>query len=122
MLDEVIGRYTIDPNRVIVHGYQGGGTLASLVAFRHRDLVRAVAAVDAPLPGHPPAAEPIHPLAFYLCTAEKSPRAASIRRSIKALGEARLPVEQQSIGAAPRYLLPAEVERLAKWIDTLDRI
>lgn len=122
MLDELINRYTVDSQRVVVHGYQGGGTLASLVAFRHRDLVRAVAVVDAPLATRPPAPEPIHPLAFYLITAEKSPQAVRIQRSIKALREAKVPLERQSVDGAPRYLLPDEVDRLGKWIDTLDRI
>ncbi|MBN1590124.1 MAG: PDZ domain-containing protein [Pirellulales bacterium] len=122
MLDEVIGQYAVDSNRIVVHGYQGGGTLACLVAFRHRDLVRAVAAVDAPLPGHAPSADPISPLAFYVVTAKKSPNAARIARAIKALRKARHPVDEQSLGELPRCLSRGEVDRLAKWIDTLDRI
>ncbi len=122
VLDELISQYPIDANRIVVHGHQGGGTLGYLVAFRHRDLIRAVATVDAPLPGPAPSAEPVHPLAFYLVTVEKSPAAARIARSIKALRKANHPVQEQSIGESPRYLLPDEITRLAQWIDTLDRI
>jgi hypothetical protein len=96
--------------------------LASLAAFRHRDLVRAVAAVDAPLSTHPPTAEPIYPLAFYLVTAEKSGLAVRIKRSVMALKKGNFSIEMQSVGEMPRYLLPDEVQRLGKWIDTLDRI
>jgi serine protease Do len=122
LLDEVINRYSVDANRIVAHGYQGGGTLAYLVARGHRDLIRAVATVDATLPGDVPPAEPVQPLAFYLVTAEKSPHAARMTRSIRALRKANHPVQEQSTGELPRYLLQDEAARLAKWIDTLDRI
>ena len=44
-------QYNIDPQRVVVHGQQAGGSLAYMVAFLHRDVVRGVAAVDAPFSG-----------------------------------------------------------------------
>ncbi|MBN2217739.1 MAG: PDZ domain-containing protein [Pirellulales bacterium] len=122
MVHELAGRYAVDENRIVVHGYQGGGTLGLLLAFRHRDLVRAVATVDALPSGEAPAADPVHPLDFFLFTVARSAHALGADRAIQSLREARHPVLGESIGNVPRYLGRAEIERLGGWIDALDRI
>lgn len=122
LVHELAGRYAVDENRIVAHGYQGGGTLGLLLAFRHRDLVRAVATVDALPSGEAPAADPIHPLDFFLFTVARSTHAAKADRAVQSLREARHPVLGESIGNVPRYLGPDEIERLGEWIDALDRI
>ena len=70
----------------------------------------------------PPAGDPVHPLAVYLATAEKSPHAAAVRRGVKLLHDMKYPVTPVSLGQQPRYLSAEELEQLVRWIDTLDRI
>jgi S1-C subfamily serine protease/predicted esterase len=123
-IDDVIGRYNIDPTRIAAHGYQAGGAMAYLVGFEHVDRIRAIAAVDSAPPPRAkvPDADPINTLAFYLATAEKSPAAAGIKALIAKLEAAKLPVTQHSLGEQPRQLSADELAELARWIDTLDRI
>ncbi len=51
LIAQIEGKYNVDPLRVVVHGYETGGTLASFVALRNREIIRAMAVVDAPLIG-----------------------------------------------------------------------
>jgi len=122
LLDEIASSYTVDGARVVAHGQEGGGGLAYLVAFRHRTLVRAVAAVDAPMIGQPPENDPVHRLTFYVATAEKSRFAGLIEATITRLRQMKYPVTVKPLGQQPRYLDPDELTQLVRWIDTLDRI
>ncbi|MHB1035906.1 MAG: PDZ domain-containing protein [Pirellulales bacterium] len=124
VLEKVAATYTIDPARIVACGEQGGGTLAYLAAFRNRDLVRAVAAVDALLPAGtaPPDNEPDHPLAFYLAAAKKSPQARAMAAAVAGLREMQYPVAVKDLGDAARPLTTGELDELARWIDSLDRI
>ena len=60
LLAEVVSTYNVDPARIVVHGHEAGGSLAFLAAFRNRQMIRAVAAVEAaptgPAAGERPAA------------------------------------------------------------------
>ena len=69
LLAEVATTYNVDPARVVVHGYEGGGALAFLAAFRNREVIRAVAAVEAAPRGQPPENDPLHRLAVYVAAA-----------------------------------------------------
>ena len=122
LLDEVNSTYAVDPTRIVVCGQKGGGRLAYLVAFRSRDLVRAVATVDAPLTGRPPENDPVYRLAFYVARAEKSRHADRIEAAVTRLREMKYPVTLKDLGEVPRDLTPEEMSELVRWIDTLDRI
>lgn len=122
LLDQIQSTYTVDPARVVVHGHEGGGTLAYLVAFRNRELVRAAAVVDAPVAGRPPDNDPLHRLAIYLTTAKESRRADAIKRATDRLREMKIPVTVKDLGEKPRYLNDEELAELVRWIDMLDRI
>jgi len=122
LLDEIKSTYTIDPSRVVVVGHEGGGTLASLAAFRNRELVRALAMIDAPLAGPPPENEPLKRLIVYVAKAADSAKAKLIERSITALREKKFPVTEKDLGKKPRDLNDDELSELVRWIDTLDRI
>jgi len=122
LLDDIVSTYTIDPARVVVLGAEGGGTLGYLVALGNRDLVRAVALVDAPIVGRPPENEPLRRLAVYSAVAKDSPRAAAVKRSIGLLRERKIPVTEKDLGKVPRPLSDDELSELARWIDMLDRI
>ncbi len=124
LVGEVAKQYRIDPARFVVHGQEGGGSLAYLVALANRDLVRGVAVVDAPLPAtiDPPDADPVRPLAFFMTRASKAPFTGQLDAGIHALRERKFPVSVVEVGAQGRYLTPTELVELARWIDTLDRL
>lgn len=122
-MDEVVKRYTIDPSRVVVHGYQGGGSMAWLVATGRREAVRGVSLVDTGLPprGGFPETDPFQRLAIHFAGTPKSPRAAAVEAAIKRLREAKFPVTFTTLDQA-RDLDATELDELMRWVDTLDRI
>ena len=96
--------------------------MAFLTAFRNRDSIRAVAAVEAIMRGRPPHNEPPHRLAVYIARAEKSRLAKPIKRSAAALKKSKFPVTLKNLGETSRYLNDQELSQFARWIDMLDRI
>ena len=122
LLDQISATYTIDPARVVSHGHQGGGSLAGMVAFGNRELVRAAAIVDAPISGRPPENDPLHRLAIYVSTTKKAKHAATLKQMIDRLRAMKIPVTQKDLGEDPRYLNDEELAELVRWIDALDRI
>jgi serine protease Do len=122
LLMEIASNYAVDPARVAVHGYEGGGSLAFLAAQRNRDMIRAVAAVEASPVGAPFENDPVRRLAVYMAWADKSSAARTIERSVAAMRAMKIPVTVKNLGDVSRYLDAEEVAELARWIDTLDRI
>lgn len=122
-IEDVLGRYSIDRLRIAVHGYQAGGAMAYLVGVAHRDVVRAIVAVDAAPPARTqfPENDPIQRLALYLVSIEKTKSAAVVEQIAKRLGEAKFPVSLAKLGT-PRDLQAEEWDRVVRWLDTLDRI
>ncbi len=123
-IENVLSRFNVDRNRVVVYGYQGGGAMAYLVGFSFRDLVRGVAVVDAAVPVRAPVPlnEPLQRLAIYTTSAEKSPLAERIKSNVEQLQEAKFPVTVKELGPNPRPLDDGERAGLLRWLDTLDRI
>ena len=123
VMEEVLGRYRIDRSRVVAHGYEGGAALAYVLGFSRRELVRAVAAVDSPMPLRtpPPENDPLQRLSFFITQAEGSKLAAPIQATVKKLEELKYPVQVKKLSAA-KYLSAEELAELARWINTLDRI
>ena len=124
VLEEVMKNYTVDPTRVVVHGHQGGAAMAYLVALTNLGVVRAVAAVEAPLPrvSRLPETDPVRRLAIYTTLASKTEQTAAIEAGIKRLRENKYPVVVQPLGEQARYLTAEELEELVRWFDSLDRI
>ena len=122
LLDEVRSAYTVDPARIVLHGHGTGGRLAYLVAFSDPDVVRAVAVVDAPIAGRPPGHDPVHPVAYYVAWAKKSPDADRIEASVRRLRQMKYPVTVKPLGDEARYLSAEELSELVRWVDVLDRI
>ncbi|MBI2825673.1 MAG: PDZ domain-containing protein [Planctomycetia bacterium] len=121
-IDQIREHYNVDPQRVVVHGQQAGGSLAYVVAFAHRDAVRGVAAVDAPILGRPPENEPAYRLSFFVTSAKKANFAEPIKAGIEQLREMKYPVTVTDQGDTARYLDDREFAELLRWIDSLDRI
>lgn len=122
LLGEVASGYNVDPARVVVHGYESGGTLAFLMGFRNRETIRAIAAVEAMPVGQPPENDPLGRLAIYYAAAGKSRLARGVESAIATLRKMKIPVVAKNLGDVPRCLNADELADLARWIDTLDRI
>lgn len=123
-IDDVLANYNIDRTRVVLHGHQAGGSMAYLVAFEQRELIRGVAVVDAALPRRmqPPSNDPIQRLAIYSASAAKSKLAEVIKAGNERLESLKFPMTVKNLGFDPRYLNEGEIAELVRWIDTLDRI
>jgi hypothetical protein len=80
--------------------------------------------VDAPLPrlSQFPQPDPVNRQAFYTTLATNSEQAALVEAGIERLRQLKYPVIVQEIGEQARYLTAEELEGLARWIDSLDRI
>ena len=124
MLDQVADKYHVDRNRIVVGGQEAGGAMAYLLATANRQWIRAVAAVDAAAPaGSPvPPNDPMMRMAFYIATAEKSPAKGAIGETVTRLRAEKYPVTVHDLGATQRSLDAAELNELARWIDSLDRL
>jgi serine protease Do len=124
VLHKVMEEYPVDRLRIVLHGEREGGTMAYWVAMRARELVRAVAVVDAPLPGRGtlPENDPSLRLAVYAATAHQARSFQRIEESIQAFHTAKYPVTKVDLGEESRYLNDRELKDLARWMDTLDRI
>lgn len=122
LLAEITSTYNVDPARVVVHGHEAGGSLAFLVGFRNRDVVRAVAAVEAAPGGQPPESDPLSRLAIYMASSSKSRVARPVEAALATLRKMKIPVVAKNLGDVPRYLNAEELLELVRWIDTLDRI
>jgi hypothetical protein len=105
-------------------GHEAGGAMAYFVAFRLRDIVGGLVAVDAAMSSllRPPDADPVRPLSFFVASADQSRVAARIKSSIDTLREMKHAVTVRSLGEAPRGLNQTELQELARWIDALDRM
>ena len=122
-LDELSKNYAVDPARVVMHGYEGGGALAYLFSFGHADTIRGVAAVGTPLPGWLtlPENDPANRLAIYSATAAQDMLTPAVDAGLTKLRAMKYPVTAKSLGPEPRYLTGDELDELVRWIDTLDR-
>ncbi len=122
-MDEVIRTYTIDRTRVVVHGFQAGGSMAYYVAMTQRDLVRGLAPIAAPLPMRMgrPTTDPVQPLMIFSVSSEQSDAATRIAAGERLLVQAAFPVISRVLGGAERDLNEQELDELIRWIDTLDR-
>ena len=92
LIEQIDEKYNVDPMRVVVHGHETGGTLASFVALHNREAIRAIAVVDAPLVVVPPDNEPQYRFAVYIATSKKSPAARSIEKVLSTLKEMHVPL------------------------------
>ncbi len=124
---EVMQHYTIDPRRVVMHGWGQGGEMAFYTAFHLRDLIRGVGVIGATLNSQAKDAEAPYPLSFYLVVGDKDPLLASVKESKSKLEGHKYPVVFREIpNLGHQYLsddLAADaVDEMVRWIDSLDRI
>jgi serine protease Do len=114
-------QYNIDPQRVVVQGQQAGGSLAYMVAFLHRDVVRGVAAIDAPFMGRIPENDPATRLTIFTTTAKKANFAEPIANGIEQFRKLKYTLTVVDQGETARDLDANEFAELLRWIDSLDK-
>jgi hypothetical protein len=120
--DNVVSRYNVDRSRVVAHGRQVGGSMAWLTALAHRNLIRGVAPVDAPLPQRASVEnDPVNRLYVYNTASKASPAAKFIDAGLQRLKDAKVPLVSKPL-EGDRDLNASELEELVRWIDALDRI
>lgn len=124
VIEQVVGQYRVDRQRVVVYGRGGGGAMAHLLALSSRDVVRGVATSDAPLPrtARVPANDSARRLAVFMELAQDSSLTPNFRQSIQKYTAAGYPVTAVSLDNQQGELSADGRERLAQWIDTLDRL
>ncbi len=123
-LDDLITKYSIDRKRIAVAGMEGGGAMAYLFGFAHRELATGIVAIQAPIPPgtQVPATDPVQRQAYFLTVAKESPEAAAVQATIEQLRALKYPVTKKELGEKSRPLSSEERAELARWLDALDRI
>ncbi len=114
--------YNIDPDRIVIHGFQAGASLALQFGFTHREIVRGVAAVDGAIPISVPLRgnDPVERLYLFLAWSPQSPLADRIESNVTRLRKFRFPVTTLAL-QSKEYLDAVELQELVSWVDTLDR-
>ncbi len=123
MLERVLGQYTIDRRRIAAAGLEGGSTMAILVGWRERELIRGVAAINfASVPRDFGETDPNNRLFFYLTTVKQPRKAAELQQAyLRRLQQSKFPVAVQPLGDLGRDLQGEEKAKLVRWLDSLDR-
>jgi serine protease Do len=121
-LRQVKSTYSIDPARVVAAGEGVGAVLAYVTAFKERDAIRGVVAVNGAPASAVPENDPIYRLAVYAATAAGSRFAKPAHAAIERFRELKYPVTTKDLGPEDRGLKPKELLEVGRWIDTLDRI
>jgi serine protease Do len=125
-LQTAVGRFSVDPHRIVIAGEGKGGQLAYALGFQGRKLIRGVAVVDSPLPRtlELPENAPNERLAVLSVETQNTPLSLLIRQDLQKLQKAGYPATQVvRRGEASREpaLDSAARNKIARWIDCLDR-
>lgn len=115
--------YPIDPQRMMLHSYSGGGPFAAHLAFKYRETFRGLALASQPLIGMLPENEPDLRQQFYFICGEDDPLFAAVKATSEAVRKAKYPVVLTPVPKT-KHAYPSEegVDELGRWIDCLDRI
>lgn len=116
-------KYTIDPSRVALHTLTLGAPITWLTAVKNRDLVKGVAIISAPFGGVPPENVPESRQQFYFICGDADKMTPLVKNTVAAFRKLKLPVSLTTIkGLGMKYPASEEIERIGRWIDSLDRI
>jgi serine protease Do len=124
MIEEVLASYNIDRSRVVVMGHQAGASIAYLLAFAHRDLVRGLVPTDAAMPRVTAVKpnDPVERLSIYSITPRDSRLKPAIEARLKQLEQMKYPLQRVEIASPQGRLNADERGRLLRWIDSLDML
>ena len=122
-VESFVERYSIDPQRIVLHGFETGAALAQQLAFKERELFPALCLAGAPLAIQPPENRPDFPLQWDFVYGADDPQNGKIEASIEALEKMRYPVSHRAVpGLGQDYPPEPAIEEVGRWIDALDRI
>ena len=123
-LNQLVRSHTIDRNRIVAAGQGSGGSMAHLITLASGGAVRAVVAINAPLPlgAKIPSNNPVFPVSVYIAIGSDSSLAERVAADVAKFREAKYPVVEQSLDGRRSRLNAEELSALARWIDTLDRL
>lgn len=123
VVDRFLEEYAIDPERVVLHGFQDGGSFALRVAFKYPEKVRGVAVSASPLKAAPKDNSPENPQQFYFTVGSKDPQVGPVTQSVKLLENKKFPVTSRTVdGRESEYPSREELGEIGRWVDMLDRI
>lgn len=114
--------YQVDADRIVLCGQGSSGSMAYLTAFKFRDLVRGVAAVNAVIPSQSPGIfnEPLQRLSFWIASPSEGKIVQRIEGNRKLLRRLQFPVS--SAKTAAETINDDIREEIVRWMDTLDRL
>ncbi len=124
VIDQAINRFALHDQRIAVFGESAGGAMAYLVGFRNRDVVRGIAAINAPPPSRLVGIdnEPLQRLAILASVTDSSPLKERVETGIRTLRELKFPVTKLIRNEADRPLTEDERSEVGRWVDSLDRL
>jgi serine protease Do len=122
VIQQVLGQYTIDRERIVAHGMGVGGQMAFYLGFNARDLIRGVATTSAVLANQPKDNVASQRLSFFIVAGGQDPLLAGIQESRTRLTAHKYPVVYREIAErGHQYLDTPTLQELIRWIDSLDR-
>jgi serine protease Do len=121
-IDNVTSRYNVDRTRIVLHGRGVGGTMAWFTALANRNLVRGVVPMDSPLPSRATVEnDPVNRLFVFSVSSKSAPNLEAIDAGNTRLNTAKVPLNTKTIDE-DRELNADELDEVARWIDSLDRV
>jgi len=123
-INAVLNQYTIDRQRILVHGAGIGGQMAYYMGFNARDLIRGVATSGAVLANQPKDLVANQRLQFFISAGEKDPIVKDITDSKPKLTERKYNVILRIVkDKGKEYLAdsPESFLEMIRWIDSMDR-
>lgn len=117
-------QYTIDRQRIVLHGRGNGAQLALYLGFDARDLIRGVATVSGTLAQPPKENVANQRLSFFLVGGDKDPQIDAVRSVPAKLKEQHFPIFYFEIaGQGNGYISDLSIfEQMIQWIVGLDRL
>jgi serine protease Do len=123
VVEQLQGQYSIDRQRIVVHGHGASGQFAFDVGFKHRGLFRGLVVGSAPLRTPPLDNDPDFRQQFYLVCGEDDPLLSAVTQTAEILRKFRFPISLVTLpDAGEQYPEDEAVEQIVRWLDALDRI
>ena len=121
LIEQLMVKYSIDRQRVVIMGEQEGGEFGLLAALKLKDNIRAGIAIDSGLGMAPPENDIGKRQQFVILPRAGSTRLRATKNTLKNFAAKKIPTLEL---AAPEGdgLDEATVKQLVLWIDALDRI
>ncbi len=116
-------KYSIDPSRIVAHGFATSGPFTTHMAFKHRDLFHGLILAAAPITERPPENLPEFRLQFHLICGAKDRANPILERTATGLRSLKYPTTFTSLPDFEHHYPNADgVDALARWVDLLDRL